>query len=210
MDKHRTTIATYDRCARNFADKFMHNDLYWASLERFAAGLKPGARLLDLGCGPGNNARYLAGKVPGLTIVGIDLAPAMLAIAREAVPQGEFRQGDIRKLDPAEGPYDAILAAMCLPYLDKVEAQTFIARVGRMLAPSGSIYISCMEGENSGYETASFTDGHPIFVHYFAQQEVTAWLEAAGLHVAEIIRQDYPEPDGSITIDMIFLAEKRI
>jgi trans-aconitate methyltransferase len=49
--------------------------------------------------------------VPDLKITGVDLAPAMLAIAREAVPQGEFRYGDIRKLDPSEGPCDAILAA---------------------------------------------------------------------------------------------------
>jgi cyclopropane fatty-acyl-phospholipid synthase-like methyltransferase len=210
MDEHNTTIATYDRCARNFADTFMDNDLYWASLDRFAARLEPGSRLLDLGCGPGNNARYLAGRVPDLKIVGVDLASAMLAIAREAVPQGEFRQGDIRDLDPSEGPYDAILAAMCLPYLDKNEAQAFIQNLGKLLTHHGRLYLSCMEGRGSGYETASFSEGHPIFVHYYAQEEVSAWLETACLRVDEVIRQEYPEPDGSITIDMIFLSEERI
>jgi hypothetical protein len=45
-------------------------------------------------------------------------------------------------------------------------------------------------------------------VHYFTQAEIAAWLEEAGIHVAEIIRQAYPEPDGTTTIDMIFLCER--
>lgn len=206
MDKHKTTIATYDRCAQGFADKFMDNDLYWASLDRFARDLKPGSRLLDLGCGPGNNVRYLLTHLPELRITGMDLAPAMIEIARKEVPQGEFRVGDIRRLDPDEGPYDAILAAFCLPYLDKTEAQDFILNLGKLLGPGGRLYLSCMEGDHSGYETASFSAGNPIYVHYFTQVEISAWLTEAGFETTEIIRQGYPEPDGSTTIDMIFLC----
>ena len=46
-------------------------------------------------------------------------------------------------------------------------------------------------------------------MHYFAQAELSAWLAEAKINVAEILRQEYPEPDGSITIDMIFLCEHR-
>lgn len=207
MDKRATTIATYDRCAQGFADKFMDNDLYWDSLDRFAEGVEPGGHLLDLGCGPGNNVRHLLTRLPDLRVTGIDLAPAMLEIARREVSRGEFRIGDIRHLDPAAGSYDAILAAMCLPYLDKAEAQAFINTLGQLLTPAGRLYLSCMEGETSGYETASFTAGHPIYVHYFTQAEISAWIAAADLRLTEVIRQEYPEPDGSITIDMIFLCE---
>ena len=208
MDKHRTTIDTYDRCAQGFAEAFMDNDLYWASLDRFARELKPHGRLLDLGCGPGNNARYLLTRLPELRIAGVDLAPAMIEIARKEVPQGEFWVGDIRHLGPAGKPWDAILAAFCLPYLNKTEARDFIQNLGGHLTSGGHLYLSCMEGDGSGYETASFSDGHPIYVRYFAQAEVAAWLEEAGLRVTEIVRQEYPEPDGSITIDMIFLCTK--
>lgn len=207
MDKYKTTIATYDRCAQGFADKFMHNDLYWASLDRFAEGLAPAGHLLDLGCGPGNNLRHLLTRLPELQITGVDLAPAMLAIARREIPQGVFREGDIRYLDPSEGPFDAILAAMCLPYLDKAEAQAFIHTLGRLLGQGGKLYLSCMEGDYSGYETASFSGDNPIYVNYFSQAEITAWLAEADIHLTEILRQEYPEPDGSITIDMIFLCE---
>jgi hypothetical protein len=99
---------------------------------------------------------------------------------------------------------------MCLPYLNQTEAQAFIQNLGKLLDRQGHLYLSCMEGEGSGYETASFSEGHPIFVHYFAQADICAWIASAGLRLTEIIRQEYPEPDGSITIDMIFLCERRI
>src|SRR5258708_22754639 len=49
------------------------------------AGARPGMRILDLACGPGNLSRRLAAQVaPGGEVIGVDLAPGMIELARAA------------------------------------------------------------------------------------------------------------------------------
>ena len=70
-------------------------------LARFAACLPDGARVLDLGCGAGEPiARWFIAE--GYRVTGMDFAPAMLEIARSRWPDGDWRQGDMRKLDLGE------------------------------------------------------------------------------------------------------------
>jgi SAM-dependent methyltransferase len=84
--------------------------------EWLAAGVVPGARVADVGCGPGAVLRILAERVGAAgQAVGVDADPAAVAIARQQVaglPQGraEVGQADATGLEP--GGYDVV---MCLP-----------------------------------------------------------------------------------------------
>ena len=64
------------------------------------AGVGPGTRLLDAGCGAGKAAMRAAGL--GASVSGIDAAPLLLEIARERVPHGEFHEGDLEDLPFAD------------------------------------------------------------------------------------------------------------
>src|SRR4029077_9047549 len=70
---------------------------------------KPGMRVLDLACGPGTLSRRLAMQVsPGGEVVGIDLAPGMIEVARAAkIPNARFEVMDIERLTFADGSFDA-------------------------------------------------------------------------------------------------------
>ena len=57
------------------------------------AGVGPGTRHLDVGCGAGMAAMLSAAR--GATVAGIDAAEALLDIARERTPGGDFRHGDL-------------------------------------------------------------------------------------------------------------------
>lgn len=72
---------------------------------------RPGMRILDLACGPGNLSRRLADKVsPGGEIVGIDLAPGMIELARSAhIANSRFEVMDIEQLGFADGTFDAAI-----------------------------------------------------------------------------------------------------
>ncbi len=208
MDKTAMAIRLYDSAAASFAAKFMDLKLYRDSVAAFSELLPAAAKVLDLACGPGNVARFLAGAHPGIAITGLDLAPAMIELARANVPQAEFQVRDIRNLDFAPGSFDAVVAAFALPYLDHEEAGRFIADIGRILKENGLLYLSCMEGPASRIEAMSFAPGSRVWVNYYSEEFLQEAFRKNGLAVLQSIRQDYPEQDGSITVDMIFLLRK--
>ena len=100
----------------------MYDDSYRA----FCALLKPGrVRVLDAACGPGNVSRYLMAQRPDLDLLGIDLAPRMVELAREAVPSAHFAVHDCRHLAALQRRFDGIICAFGLPYLSGEEATGF-------------------------------------------------------------------------------------
>jgi ubiquinone/menaquinone biosynthesis C-methylase UbiE len=86
--------------ARDWADiqEGTAKAVYEAVLER--TGVGPGTHYLDVGCGAGGAVQLAA--VRGAQVSGIDAADALLAIARERTPKGDFHTGDLETL-----PFDA-------------------------------------------------------------------------------------------------------
>src|SRR5919198_2686775 len=80
-----------------------------------AAAIGPGTRVLDAGCGGGGASMLAASR--GAFVNGLDAAQALLAIARERVPDADFHVGDLEALPYADGTFDAIIAADVLPYV---------------------------------------------------------------------------------------------
>ena len=70
------------------------------------AGVGPGTRLLDAGCGAGMAAQRAAGL--GATVAGIDAAALLLDIARECSPAGDFRVGDLEDLPFPDHAFDVV------------------------------------------------------------------------------------------------------
>jgi ubiquinone/menaquinone biosynthesis C-methylase UbiE len=94
----------------------------------------PGMRILDLACGPGTLARRLAAQVaPGGEVMGVDLAPGMIEIAREAaIPNARFEVMDVERLSFSDGSFDAAVCGHGLQFMpDLVAALREIRRVLR-------------------------------------------------------------------------------
>ncbi len=93
--------------------------------------MRPGASLLDVGCGTGWFTRRFAHA--GLTVTGLDLDRAALAFGRGRSPGGiAFVQGDARRLPFADGAFDQAVALASLCFVDDwPRAIAEIARVAR-------------------------------------------------------------------------------
>src|SRR4051812_53081 len=86
----------YDGVVEKYVEAFWNDltDSPW--LDALAARLVAGGYVLDVGCGPGNFAAYLAGK--GFRLHGIDVAPNMIQAATKLVPGHQFEVMDCRRL----------------------------------------------------------------------------------------------------------------
>lgn len=71
-------------------------------------GLAPGARVLDVGCGPGRHAHALGRR--GIQVVGVDIAERFVDLARDGAPPGvTFLHGDARALE-FDAEFDAVIS----------------------------------------------------------------------------------------------------
>jgi SAM-dependent methyltransferase len=105
---------------------------------------RPGARLLDLGCGTGEEVLALAARVvPGGRVIGIDTSRAMIEEARRRAARAgvaeavELRVGDARRLDLPDASLDGCRVERLLLHLD--EPQGAIAEMARVVRPGGVV-----------------------------------------------------------------------
>lgn len=114
------------------------------------AGIGPGMRHLDVGCGAGMAAAMAASR--GAAVAGIDAADALLAVARERVPGGDFRQGDIEALPFADDSFDLVTGFNAFQFA--ADPARALREAGRVTRPGGMIVIMTW-GEPAGMEAAS-------------------------------------------------------
>jgi SAM-dependent methyltransferase len=94
-----------------------------------------GTRLLDVGCGSGLAAQ-LAAKL-GADVTGMDATEALLAIARERVPNGDFRSGEMEELPYADASFDVVTGFNSFQYAsDPVNA---LRQARRVVKPGGYV-----------------------------------------------------------------------
>jgi len=209
MDHCDISAGVFHKHADLYREKFMDLTLYHDSYREFCELLKPGrARVLDAACGPGNVSRYLMAQRPDLDLVGIDLAPRMVELARVAVPSAHFAVHDCRHLAELQKRFDGIICAFGLPYLSGDEAKGFIRAAGQALEPGGVLYLSTMLGrsEDSGFQRCS--TGDEVYINYHGEEEVTCSLKECGFMLLQQSQLPSPSAASKRTTDLIVIAKK--
>jgi cyclopropane fatty-acyl-phospholipid synthase-like methyltransferase len=209
MDHCAISASVFHKHAEKYRDKFMGLTMYHDSYRVFCEALRPGrTRVLDAACGPGTVSRYLMSQRPELDLLGIDLAPRMVELAREAVPSAHFAVHDCRHLADLPRPFDGIICAFGLPYLSKEEATAFIKAADQALEREGVLYLSTMLGkpEASGFERCS--TGDEVFVNYHTEEQISCSLHAYGFTVLKQTQIPSPSAASKKTTDLIVIAKK--
>jgi SAM-dependent methyltransferase len=140
----RVTRWQFDRIAPQW-DEMRSGDAF-APLEAALDSIEsPPSRILDLGTGTGRAAFLLARRYPEAEVVGVDLAPAMLAEARRLMPpelQGRVRfEGvDAEHLPYPDASFDLVSLANMIP---------FFPELGRVTAPEGAVVFSFSGGADT-------------------------------------------------------------
>jgi len=190
------TRESYDEIAATYTerifDELAGKPLDRHLLNRFAEGVRDRGLVADLGCGPGHVARYLHER--GVRMVGIDLAPGMIDSARKRSPEIEFRVGDMRALELADGALAAIVAFYSLIHIAEPEMGPTLRELRRVLAPGGLLLVAFHIGEETVHRDELWGHAVSLDFRFLMPSAMVAHLEAAGFLVMERIeREPYPE-----------------
>lgn len=147
-----------------------------AALDAFLARLAPGARILDIGCGPG--AQALVMQARGFAVTAWDPTPDFVAIARA---KGlDAHAGSFAALT-AVAEFDGIWASFSLLHTPKADHPAHIEAMARALKPGGVLYLGMKLGAGEG------RDALGRFYAYVTRAGLERDVRAAGLTPVDCI-----------------------
>ncbi|SEB04454.1 class I SAM-dependent methyltransferase [Leifsonia sp. 21MFCrub1.1] len=191
------TRLAYDTVAEDYAD-LLRDDLAGSEFDRAMLGVfaeqvtrAGGGVVGDLGCGPGRIAGHLAGL--GLDVVGVDLSPAMVEVARRDHPAVRFEVGTMAALPFPDDALAGALAWYSVIHTPDERQAGLYAEFARVIRPGGVLLLAFQVGEDVVHLTHAY--GHDLDLHTRRQHPgiVTGRLVGAGFTpTAELIRQAVP------------------
>ncbi len=208
MDKYKETFNTWNNVAALYQDKFMNLDLYNETYDYICNFIKnKKAKLLDVGCGPGNITKYLLSKKSDFDIFGIDISPKMIELAKINNPLANFEVMDGRFIKNLKTKYDGIIVGFCLPYLSQIECNELISNSYNLLKENGLIYLSFIEGDpnKSDFKISS---GGRVFFNYHNLNSIKEKLITKKFNNTEVFKVEYKRSETEIETHTIVIAKK--
>jgi len=200
----------FNNYAKQYQDKFMNFELHNDGFDIFCEMIETkNASVLEIGCGPGNITKYLLNKRPDFKLLGIDIAPNMIKLAKKNNPSAKFKEMDCKLISNIDLKFDAILCGFTLPYLNKEEVLQLIEDASVLLKSNGVLYLSTMEDsyKKSNYLASSSNKNTGLFTYYHEVEYLSEFLQKNNFKITNTIRKDYPEPKDE-SIDLIVIAKK--
>jgi tRNA (cmo5U34)-methyltransferase len=145
-------------------------------------------RVLELGTGTGETALRVLERHPAAVWVGVDASEAMLARARERLPDADLRLGRLEDELP-QGPFDLVLSVLAVHHLRSDAKRDLFRRVAAVLRPGARFVLGDLVVPRPGEQGPIVVDWEMDVPDSAADQ--VEWLREAGLvAVAEHVRAD--------------------
>ncbi|WUO25469.1 methyltransferase domain-containing protein [Streptomyces sp. NBC_00287] len=183
----------FDALGADYEKAFAHAPAHLYALEWLLERLPPGARTLDVGSGTGRpTAASLTAA--GHSVLGVDVSPVMVELAARQVPEAEFRRADIRDLPLEEESFDGVCVFFSLLQMTRAEQTAVLNKLALALKPGGHLVLATVPADVEDIEVVFM--GRPVRATSFAEEDLTAMVEAAGLtvlsHNSTVFTPDHP------------------
>jgi SAM-dependent methyltransferase len=190
------TQRSYDQVAAEYAEKFkdeMDDKPFDRDcldcLAREVGDLGP---ICDLGCGPGQIARYLHRK--GIPTLGVDLSPRMVTEAQRLNPDIHFHQGNMLALPEVDNSWGGIAAFYSIIHIPRENIVDALREMKRVLKPCGILLLTFHIGEEVEHLDEWWGKSVSLDFAFFQPKEMERWLGEAGYELEEtLVREPNPE-----------------
>jgi SAM-dependent methyltransferase len=192
----RNTQTSYDQVAAEYADKFkdeMDSKPFDRDcLDRLAREVGELGPICDLGCGPGQIARYLHRQ--GVDTLGVDFSARMIEEAQQLNPDIPFHQGDMLSLPDAEDAWGGIAAFYCIIHIPREQIVDALHEMKRVLKPGGVLLVTFHIGNEIKHLDEWWEKPVNLDFAFFEPGEMENWLKEAGYELMEtLVREPNPE-----------------
>lgn len=185
------TIAAYDASAAAYRDGAVAlPPQVAAAADDVARRLGAGAHVLEIGSGPGRDARALEER--GLRVRRTDVTPGFVSLLREQGFVADLLDPLVDELaDPRRvgAPYDGVWASACLLHVARADLPVVLGRLAGATRIGGVLHLSLKEGDGEGWSTHGNIAAPRLFV-YWREGPLREVLEGAGWAVDRVSRRD--------------------
>jgi ubiquinone/menaquinone biosynthesis C-methylase UbiE len=199
--------AAFDRIGSGYDEVFPHKEGQLEAVRWLLQRIPAGSRVLDVGSGTGLPTAWQLVDA-GMDVLGIDISPVMVELARTNVPGAAFLQADVLDLAADVGPFHAATAFFSLLMLPRAEIAVALERLGRLLMPGGWLVLAMVEADLDDVPIPFV--GSTIRVSGYPRRELRGVVETAGYVVEEEAQHAYaPVADGAPPEVQLFLLCRR-
>jgi SAM-dependent methyltransferase len=202
---------SYDQVADEYTSRFFH-ELEHKPLDRALLDLLAervcGLGLVgDLGCGPGHVTRYLHER--GVSVLGIDLSPRMVELARKLNPGITFEQGNMAALTVEDEAWVGIVAFNSIIHFPRLQVVPVLREFHRVLRPNGVLLLSFHAGQEVRHVEEWW--GKPVSLEgvYFEREEMEGYLREADFAI-EVSMQRAPYVEVEVQTQRVYIQARKL
>lgn len=180
----KTIIESYNKVARKYHTKHAGKLVAQEQLDDFISLVNPPAQVLDVGTGPGLDAKYLSEKY---SVTGIEPSEKFCEIARFENPNADILFGDIVDIELNKELFKGVWARDSLHHIKDEDLDGVFEKLASVLVQDGILYVIVREGTGETIEKKNEKFGdYEVFYHFFTAGELTKRAEKAGFEVIKI------------------------
>jgi len=144
--------------------------------------LPPRSPVLDMGCGPGQDSRYLRRR--GFQVVGLDRTGPFLQVARRRSPRLPLVQADIEHLPFSPNTFAGIWAAASLIHLPQSALKKVLRQIRIRTRPGGVFAATCLHGKGEGFLPDQWIPGR--YVRQWLKPELEDIIQQTGWDIISL------------------------
>lgn len=171
--------STYNKIAKDWMEDH-HTDTWWIDgVDKYLSYFNPKASILDVGCGAGENSKYIIKR--DFLVTGIDFSEEMINLAKQQVPTGTFFIKDIKQPLDLEILFDGVFAKAVLLHIPKKEIINVLENITAPLKQNGYLYVAVKEIKTGQLDEEIVKENdygyeYERFFSYFTLEEIKSCL----------------------------------